>query len=161
MRVTSMPALKPKRSPCCAKTASSCRTKPRATACHMQSMNDAYLIPHPGRAVAPLSSTTARSSARRATPPENSLVDLGVAAVRVIALSTRMALSTLGALADAAGPLVRDPLVADVIALARTVGVEVVRAVGLAGVEEPADLLAANVGRVAPKSRRVEGGLEK
>jgi energy-converting hydrogenase Eha subunit E len=105
-------------------------------------MNDAYLIPHPGRAVAPLSSTTARSSARRATPPENSLVDLGVAAVRVIALSTRMALSTLGALADAAGPLVRDPLVADVIALARTVGVEVVRAVGLAGVEEPADLLA-------------------
>ena len=53
-----------------------------------------------------------------------------------------MALSALGALADAAGPLVRDPLVADVIALARTVGVEVVRAVGLAGVEEPADLLA-------------------
>ena len=108
----------------------------------MQSMNDAYLIPHPGRAVAPLSSTTARSSARRATPPESSLVDLGVAAVRVIALSTRMALSALGALADAAGPLVRDPLVADVIALARTVGVKVVRTVGLAGVEEPADLLA-------------------
>ena len=53
-----------------------------------------------------------------------------------------MALSALGALADAAGPLVRDPLVADVIAPARTVGVEVVRAVGLAGVEEPADLLA-------------------
>ena len=53
-----------------------------------------------------------------------------------------MALSALGALADAAGPLVRDPLVADVIALARTVGVEVVCAVGLAGVEEPADLLA-------------------
>ena len=67
-------------------------------------------------------------------------VSLGVAAVRVIALSTRMALSALGALADAAGPLVRDPLVANVIALARTVGVEVVRAVGLAGVEEPADL---------------------
>ena len=33
-----------------------------------------------------------------------------------------MALSALGALADAAGPLVRDPLVADVIALAREPG---------------------------------------
>ena len=53
-----------------------------------------------------------------------------------------MALSALGALADAAGALIRDPLIATVIALARTVGEEVVRAVGLAGVEEPADLLA-------------------
>ena len=47
-----------------------------------------------------------------------------------------MALSPFGAFAHAAGPLVRDPLVADVVALARPVGVEVVGAVGLAGIEK-------------------------
>ena len=136
-----MPALKPWRSPCCTNTAFSCFTNPLATPRHMHSMNEPYLILHPGKAVAPLSSTTARSSERRARPPpESSLVALGVALAGIVASTASMARSPRRALARPTDPLVADELVAHVIALAGAIGVEVVGAVGLTGVEEPASL---------------------